>query len=101
MPCNHRFLGTHLLLRIPVSNGLNSHLSEGRWMKLRVEYRLAERDQFQGLDELLTRDVLAQEAKGACRQCEHDIFRSVRRGKDDRSNRRICRNHPSHQVVCG
>jgi hypothetical protein len=34
-------------------------------MKLRVDYRLAERDQFEGLDELLTGDVLAEEAIGA------------------------------------
>ena len=33
--------------------GLNSLLSEGHLMKLRVDYRLAERDQFEGLDELL------------------------------------------------
>ena len=70
-------------------------------MKLRVDYRLAERDQFQGLDELLTRDVLGQEAKDACLQCEHDVLCSVKLGKDDRSNRRVCRNDPSHQVVCG
>jgi hypothetical protein len=35
-------------------------------MKLRVDYRLAERDQFQGLDELLTRDVQGHEAKDTC-----------------------------------
>ena len=34
-------------------------------MKLRVDYRLAEHDQFEGLDELLAGDVLAQEAIGA------------------------------------
>jgi hypothetical protein len=30
-----------------------------------VDYRLAEPDQFEGLDELLTWDILAQEAKDA------------------------------------
>jgi hypothetical protein len=43
--------------------GFNTHLSERHLMKLRVDYRLAEHDQFEGLDELLTRDVLGQETK--------------------------------------
>ena len=68
--------------------GLKSHLSEGHLMRLRADYHLAEHDQFQALDELLTGDVLAQEAKAPASNAGTISFGGVRCGKDDRSNRK-------------
>ena len=65
LPCNHCFLGSHLLLEIPVSDGIEQPSERRPLAETEGGLPFGQPDQFEGLDELLTWDILAQEAKDA------------------------------------
>jgi hypothetical protein len=46
--------------------GPSSGLSDGRQMRVVMDYRLAEGHQFERLNELLAGDILIEKAKGTC-----------------------------------